>query len=112
MTFHRAFDQIIQPKESLKKIIDLGFDRILTSGQKIKAVEGLDLLVELQKIAKNQIVIMPGGGINEQNCELFFEAVFSEIHLSARGSDKTAMGEPISDLKIIKKVVTTASDFG
>ena len=57
LTFHRAFDQILQPKESLKKIIDLGFNRILTSGQKIEAVEGLDLLVELQNIAKNQIVI-------------------------------------------------------
>lgn len=112
LTFHRAFDQILQPKESLKKLIDLGFDRILTSGQKTEAVEGLDLLVELQNIAKNQIVIMPGGGINEQNCELFFEAGFREIHLSAMGSDKTVKGEPISDLEIIKKVVTTASNFG
>lgn len=112
LTFHRAFDRILQPKESLKRIMGLGFDRVLTSGQQTKALAGLDLLVELQNIAKNQLVIMPGGGINDQNCELFFKAGFSEIHLSAKGSDKTAQGEPISDLEIIKKVVTTASNFG
>ena len=111
LTFHRAFDQVLQPKESLKKIMDLGFDRILSSGQKATAVAGLDVLVELQNIAKNQLVIMPGGGINDQNCELFFKAGFREIHLSAKGSDKTVEGEPISDLKIIKKVVATGSNF-
>ena len=91
--------------------MDLGFDRVLTSGQQTKALAGLDLLVELQNIAKNQMVIMPGGGINEQNCELFFKEGFSEIHLSAKGSDKTAQGEPISDLEIIKKIVTKATNF-
>ena len=71
LTFHRAFDQVINPKESLKKIMDLGFNRVLTSGQQVEAVQGLDLLVELQNISKDEIVIMPGGGINDQNCELF-----------------------------------------
>ena len=112
LTFHRAFDQILHPKESLRKIMDLGFDRILTSGQKTTALAGLDLLVELQKIAKNQLVIMPGGGINDQNCDLFFKAGFSEIHLSARGSEKATQFEPICDLEIIKKVVSKASKFG
>jgi len=112
LTFHRAFDRICQPRESLKRIIDLGFDRVLTSGQQSTAIEGLDLLVDLQKIAKEQIVIMPGGGINNQNCELFFKAGFHEIHLSAKGRRKTEDGEPISDLKMIKKVVTSASKLG
>lgn len=112
LTFHRAFDRVVQPKESLKKIMDLGFDRVLTSGQRPKATEGLGLLVELKNIAKDELVVMPGGGINDQNCELFFKAGFREIHLSAKGSDKTAQGEPISDLEIIKKIVTTASNFG
>lgn len=112
LTFHRAFDRVVQPKESLKKIMDLGFDRVLTSGQRPKATEGLGLLVELKNIAKDELLVMPGGGINDQNCELFFKAGFREIHLSAKGSDKTAQGEPISDLEIIKKIVNTASNFG
>ena len=112
LTFHRAFDQVISPKESLKKIMDLGFNRVLTSGQKAEAVQGLDLMVELQNIANNELVIMPGGGINDQNCELFFKAGFNEIHLSAKGKDETANGEPISDLEIIQSVVASASKFG
>ena len=111
LTFHRAFDKVIQPKDSLKKIIDLGFDRILTSGQESTANSGLKLLIELQKIADDQLVIMPGGGINDQNCNLFFQAGFKEIHLSAKGSEKTADGEPVSDLTTIEKVVLSASKF-
>ena len=111
LTFHRAFDKVIQPKDSLKKIIDLGFDRILTSGQESTANSGFKLLIELQKIADDQLVIMPGGGINDQNCNLFFQAGFKEIHLSAKGSEKTADGEPVSDLTTIEKVVLSASKF-
>ena len=111
LTFHRAFDKVIQPKDSLKKIIDLGFDRILTSGQESTANSGFKLLIELQKIADDQLVIMPGGGINDQNCNLFFQAGFKEIHLSAKGSEKTADGEPVSDLTTIEKVVLFASKF-
>lgn len=111
MTFHRAFDQVSKPKESLKKIMDLGFNRVLTSGQQSTAIAGLGLLVELQNIAKDQMVIMPGGGINDQNCENFFKEGFKEIHLSAKGSDQMESGEPISDLKIIQKVVSSAKKF-
>ena len=111
MTFHRAFDRVSKPKESLKKIMDLGFNRVLTSGQQSTAIAGLGLLVELQNIAKDQMVIMPGGGINDQNCENFFKEGFKEIHLSAKGSDQMESGEPISDLKIIQKVVSSAKKF-
>ena len=111
LTFHRAFDNVVQPRESLKKIMDLGFDRVLTSGQQLIATKGLALLVELLNIAKDELVIMPGGGINDQNCQVFFKEGFKEIHLSGRGLDKTTNGEPISDLKIIQKVVALGSKF-
>ena len=112
LTFHRAFDNVVQPRKSLKKIMDLGFNRVLTSGQKLMATKGLALLVELLNIAKDELVIMPGGGINDQNCEVFFKEGFNEIHLSGKGLDKTTDGEPISDLQIIQKVVASGSKFG
>ncbi len=112
LTFHRAFDRVPKPIESLKKIIDLGFDRVLTSGQQSTAKAGLGLLVKLQNIAKDQLVIMPASGINDQNCKQFFKEGFKEIHLSAKGSKHTEQGEPISNLKIIKKVVASAKKFG
>ena len=42
----------------------------------------------------------------------FFKEGFNEIHLSGKGLDKTTDGEPISDLKIIQKVVASGSKFG
>ena len=66
-TFHRAFDMVTDPLKELEKLIQLGVDRILTSGQKQKAVKGIELLKELKKNAKDKIIIMPGSGINKLN---------------------------------------------
>ncbi|MBP1665087.1 MAG: cutC, partial [Bacteroidetes bacterium] len=51
VTFHRAFDMCRNPLESLEKIIELGCDRILTSGQQPKAEQGIDLLKQLINLA-------------------------------------------------------------
>ena len=48
-TFHRAFDCTRDPYEAIETLIDLGFDRLLTSGQEATAEEGISLLADLQK---------------------------------------------------------------
>ena len=77
-TFHRAFDKVNNPLNEIENLIELGIDRVLTSGQKDKAIEGLELLKELKKSAKNRIKIMPGSGINKSNIVNFKS--FNEIH--------------------------------
>jgi len=77
-TFHRAFDVVTDPPKELEKLIELGVDRVLTSGQKDKAIKGLELLEELKNISKNRIKIMPGSGINKSNIVNF--GSFDEIH--------------------------------
>ena len=77
-TFHRAFDVVMNPLNEIKKLIEIDVDRVLTSGQKNKAIEGLDLLLELKHISKNRIIIMPGSGINKSNIVNFGN--FKEIH--------------------------------
>ncbi|MDD4778596.1 MAG: copper homeostasis protein CutC [Fermentimonas sp.] len=85
ITFHRAFDMCRDPFNALEKIIELGFDRILTSGQKSKAVEGINLLKELTLKAGDRIIIMPGSGVNAGNiAQLARETGTKEFHLSAR----------------------------
>lgn len=84
VTCHRAFDMTRDPLEALEDCIEVGFDRILTSGQKTKAIEGVDLLAELVKKAKGRISIMPGSGVNESNVvELVSKTGVKEIHFSA-----------------------------
>ena len=77
-TFHRAFDIVSNPLIEIENLIELGIKRVLTSGQKKTAIEGLELLKELKKNAKNRIKIMPGSGINKSNI-VNFES-FKEIH--------------------------------
>ena len=77
-TFHRAFDVVTDPIKELEKLIQLGVDRVLTSGQKDNAIEGLELLKEFKNISKNRIKIMPGSGINKSNIVNFKS--FEEIH--------------------------------
>lgn len=83
-TFHRAFDSVSRPLMALQQLIDLGVDRVLTSGQEKTAVEGISMLKQLKTAAKDRIIILPGGGVNPENAALFKKNNFSEIHSSAR----------------------------
>src|SRR5690606_5958815 len=82
-TFHRAFDWVENPLGELQKLIDLKVNRLLSSGQKPNAFEGISLLEELQNVSNGKVEIMPGGGINIENALQFKEAGFKSIHFSA-----------------------------
>ena len=83
LTFHRAFDKTRNPFESMEKIIDLGFDRILTSGQKSDAISGLRLINALTEKSNGRISIMPGAGVRSSNIDiLFYNKKISEFHSS------------------------------
>ncbi|GLV32371.1 uncharacterized protein CBL_00920 [Carabus blaptoides fortunei] len=75
VTFHRAFDICRNPVIQLESIIDLGFSRILTSGQKKSAEEGIELIKQLKKRAGNRIIIMPGAGVTKDNLKLLIDEI-------------------------------------
>ena len=111
-TFHRAFDVVSKPKESLLQLLNLGVDRLLTSGQQEKAEDSIELLLELQKIAENKITILPGSGINSENCIHFKNNGFTEIHSSASKiiSNRTHpyfgnTPQTVSDIETIKNIL-------
>ncbi|MDQ6842933.1 MAG: copper homeostasis protein CutC [Bacteroidota bacterium] len=84
VTFHRAFDRVKEPVQSLKEIIDIGCERILTSGLKPKAADGKELIRELITEADERIIIMPGSGVNAQNIISLAESTgATEFHSSA-----------------------------
>ena len=110
-TFHRAFDVVKDPEKAILQLINLGYNRVLTSGTEPKATEGLDLLKTLNSKYSNHITLMPGGGVNHKNAHQFLEAGFNQIHLSAKDKNENFSGDPVSNLNIIKSVVETASQF-
>ena len=92
VTFHRAFDVAAEPFRALETLIELGVDRVLTSGQEPSVLEGLPLIVELMKRAGDRIVIMPGGGITARNVERIVAAAQPpEIHFAALEPVHSAM---------------------
>ena len=89
VTFHRAFDRTADPMKALEDIISLGCNRILTSGQQPKAIDGINLLAQLEKKLKEYplppIQLLAGSGVNEENIRQIFDATgIHEYHFSAR----------------------------
>ena len=85
VTFHRAFDRTKDPFQAMEDIIEIGCERILTSGQKSTAMEGIELISELIIKAENRIIIMPGSGIKSDNIiEIAQRSNAIEFHSSAR----------------------------
>jgi copper homeostasis protein len=84
VTYHRAFDVSRDPYEALEALIALGIDRVLTSGQEPSVLEGLDLIVDLVRVAGERIVVMPGGGITERNIgKIVAASGVREVHVAA-----------------------------
>lgn len=85
VTFHRAFDMAADPFAALEAVIDLGCDRLLTSGQERTAYEGRALIAQLVARAAGRLIVMPGAGVNEENiAELLRVTGAREVHSSAR----------------------------
>ncbi len=85
ITFHRAIDVAADPRELVKKLIDHGVERVLTSGGQPTSSQGTKLLSELEKLYGNHIGIMAGGGIHKANLiPLARETGIKQFHGSAR----------------------------
>lgn len=118
ITFHRAFDRTKDARQALEDVIETGCERILTSGQQLKASEGIPLIKELVEAADDRVIIMPGSGVNATNIlEIAQLTGASEFHSSASVYKQghmefinPAMAEDMSHITVdsdaVKKMVT------
>ncbi|MBE0647594.1 MAG: copper homeostasis protein CutC [Bacteroidales bacterium] len=82
VTCHRAFDMTRDPMEAIDDLIEIGVDRVLTSGQTDSALEGASLINRLIRHAGNKITIMPGHGVKENNLmQVVKETGATEFHM-------------------------------
>ena len=85
VTLPRAFDVCADPYRTLDQARDLGISCILTSGQKNSALEGKELLRDLQKKAGETIQILAGGGIDADVIpKLYQETGITSYHMSGK----------------------------
>ena len=122
-TFHRAFDRVTNFSEALEDVIESGFERILTSGLKPKAIDSTDILAQLIKQSNERIIIMPGSGVNAQNIlKIAGSTGATEFHSSAcflKGSEmdfrNEAMNESLNHISVnaeeVKKMAQLLREY-
>jgi copper homeostasis protein len=92
VTFHRAFDRTRDGLEAMETLIEIGCERILTSGLQPNVTEGADMLAQLVKAADDRIIIMPGSGVRSSNIHTIARQTGAvEFHTSARTNIPSAM---------------------
>lgn len=118
VTFHRAFDMVADPAQALEAVIDLGCERVLSSGARASATEGAAALRALVAQAAGRVVVMPGAGVDARNIALLARATGArELHASAKrrlpsrmrhhhpGLDDMAGGEWRTDAAEVRAMV-------
>lgn len=121
--FHRAFDVAPDPFTAMEHMIQCGVDRVLTSGQKAKAMAGKELIAVLQLKYGDQIEILAGSGMNAGNAmEMIHSTGISQVHSSCKNyaCDPTTYTDDVSyayltgehekdydvvDVELVKKLV-------
>lgn len=94
--FHRAYDCVNDPYSSIETLIDLKIDRLLTSGLQAKAMDGKELIKELQTKYGDKIELLAGSGVNASNGqEMILYTGINQIHSSCKDwrNDPTTSGE-------------------
>lgn len=84
ITFHRAFDVTSDPYRTMDFLVDLGIERILTSGLEANVDAGMGMLKKLVVYAKGRIEIMAGGGVRASNVAELIGVGVDCIHLTAK----------------------------
>ena len=98
VTLHRAFDLTPDPFAALETAIDLGFERILTSGCALNAMAGAETIAQLVTQADGRIAILAGGGVNPSNvAELVTRTGVREVHGSCGGPMTYGLGQGHED---------------
>ncbi|MDO5049941.1 MAG: copper homeostasis protein CutC [Actinomycetaceae bacterium] len=100
LTFHRAFDETPDVFQALDELLELGYDRILTTGGN-GAVADPTRLRELQEHAQDALTILASGGLRSHNvAQIVRQSQAREVHMRAPGPRGTT--DPIEARKIVQ----------
>lgn len=96
LTLHRAFDLVPDFKDAIEMAVELGFERILTSGGARSAPQAIEKLAELVALASGRLSIMPGSGVTLDTVDALLENLsVSEVHSSC------SIREPAHDRRLV-----------
>ena len=110
VTFHRAIDVSRDPLEALDALIEIGVDRVLTSGQAVSALAGARVIAKLVQHAAGRLVVLPGGRIDETNARKVVERTGArEVHV--RGTRRVESGMQYRSTRLSFRGKPLPSDY-
>ena len=95
--FHRAIDVVGDWKATLARLIEIGIDRVLTSGQAPDAYYGAEVIRQMIEFAQGAIEILPGGGVTMRNLDrVIRETGCRAVHIAKfrQYTDPSTAGNP------------------
>ena len=110
-TFHRAFDFIADPLEALESIINIGFNRLLTSGKKPTAIEGIGLIQELVNSVNGQVEIIAGSGVSATNAVALSKVGVDALHFTSHQPNPYELGMGSANQPNPEKIKSIISQF-
>lgn len=117
-TLHRAIDVSRDLFDTLESAIECGFKRVLTSGGADSVQKGMDRIFQMLTLAKDRIIVMPGGGLKPEHVAPLSESGFlKEIHASCKSvrlegyNEKEFSGGPKLHSDIPDGVLTVNPDL-
>lgn len=97
--FSRAYDVSNGVDNNMEALISCGVDRVLTSGHKKSAIDGIEELKYINEKYGKSIKILAGSGVNHENAKLIANSTgITELHSSCKGymTDLSSVGEDVS----------------
>ena len=110
LTHHRAVDSLHQPgarAEAVRQLVELGFDRVLTSGGADRGVDGAEEIQAMAEAADGRLTIMAAGGVRPADVPPLIAAGAGDVHTSARtdASEPDHDGAPLPDSAAVAALV-------
>lgn len=97
VTFHRAVDHCADAVAEMATLRRLGIDRVLTSGQARRAIDGAAILRRMVDAADGRLEVMAGGGVDVGDIVALVNDVgVDAVHLSAKTAGPSAAGGSVS----------------
>ena len=79
---------------------ELGFERVLTSGQAASALSGVGCIAQLVERAQRRISVMAGGSLRAHNIvDVVAATGVTEVHTSARTPGQSAARYPLGAIR-------------
>ena len=81
ITFHKAIDEVKDYNKAIEQLIEIGIDRVLTSGKKDKEEDAIGFLKTINRLYGNDITFVAAGNITKDNLDSLNNKLdFKEYH--------------------------------